>query len=178
MQPTSKFKTGIRYGLITALIYAVLLFCRYKFFAYSPVAFGVMAIVSFIIVLVLYLLAGIARKKELNGYANFKDIFQTIFVSILITELIYVFFNLFYIRFIDPAFWDNFKVGARSFFEKALPEDKVDQQMKALDDASGQVTPAGLLKGYGFSVILDSIVGMIFASILRKKKDVFPETDL
>jgi hypothetical protein len=33
----------------------------------------------------------------------------------------------------------------------------------------------GLVKGYGFSVIVDSIFGFLFASILRKKKPVFQE---
>ncbi len=178
MQPTSKFRTGIKFGIVTFLVYFALLFIRYKYFSNTPIMFGLAAVVSFIVVLVLYLFSGIARKKELNGYADFKDIFQTIFVCILITELAYVTFNFVYLKYVDPAFWDNFKVAARSFFEKTLPEDKVEQQMKQMDDAGNQITPVGLLRGYGFSVIVDSIIGMIYASILRKKKEVFPETDL
>ena len=88
MQPTSKYSTGLRFGLIIGLIYAILLFVRFNFFAGSPLSFGLFAIVSYLLILVLYLFAGISRKKELGGYADFKDIFQTIFISILITEAV------------------------------------------------------------------------------------------
>ena len=85
MQPTSKYSTGLRFGLITGLVYAILLFLRYNFFAGSPLTLGICAIFSYLVVLVLYLVACIARKKELDVYADFKDIFQTIFLVIIIT---------------------------------------------------------------------------------------------
>jgi hypothetical protein len=179
MQPISKYKTGIRFGLIIGLVYAVLLFLRYKFFAGSPVSLGIFAIVSYLVVLILYLFAGISRKKELDGYADFKDIFQTIFISILITEAVYVIFNSIYLKYVDPSFFDNLKVVTRNFLEtKGLTQDQIDSQMKAFGDANREMEPWGLIKGYGTWVIIDSIVGMIYASVLRKKKDVLPDTKL
>jgi hypothetical protein len=50
--------------------------------------------------------------------------------------------------------------------------------MKAFGDANREMEPWGLIKGYGTWVIIDSIVGMIYASVLRKKKDVLPDTKL
>jgi len=179
MQPTSKYSTGLRFGLIIGLIYAILLFVRFNFFAGSPLSFGLFAIVSYLLILVLYLFAGISRKKELGGYADFKDIFQTIFISILITEAVYVIFTSAYLRFIDPSFWDNFKVVTRNFFEKAgMTQDQIDAKMKGFDEANKEMTPWAMVKGYGTWVIIDSIVGMIYSSILRKKKDIFQETKL
>ncbi len=179
MQPTSKFRTGIRFGIMTALLYIVLLFIRYRFFSSNPLAFVGAGGITFIAVLVMYLLAGIARKKELNGYATFRDILQTIFVCILITELAFVVFNGIYLKYVDPAFWENFKGGARAFFEKAgMSDADVDKQMKMLDEQGSQMTVPVLVRNFGMYVIVDSIVGMIYASILRKKKNVFPETDL
>jgi hypothetical protein len=179
MQPVSKYKTGVRFGLIIGLVYAVLLLLRYKFFAGSPISLGVFAMASYLVVLILFLFAGISRKKELDGYADFKDIFQTIFISILITEAIYVIFNSIYLKWVDPSFFDNLREVTRNFLEtKGLSQEQIDSQMKAFGDANQEMTPWGLIKGYGTWVIIDSIIGMIYASVLRKKKDILPETKL
>lgn len=179
MQPTSKYATGIRFGLITGLIYAVLLFLRYHFFADSPISFRILALVSYLIVLVLYFLAGRSRKKQLKDYADFRDIFQTIFLAILITEAVYVIFTSVYLKYIDPSFWDNFRTVSRNFLEKSgMSQEKIDIQMKNFDEANREMTPWGLVKGYGTWVIIDSIIGMIYSSILRKKRDIIPETKL
>lgn len=179
MPTGSKFKTGIRFGLITGLVYAILLFLRYNFFSGNPLSLGMFAIVSYLVVLVLFLFAGITRKKELGGYADFRDVFQTIFVAILITEAVYVVFNVIYLKYVDPSFFDNFKVATRNYMEKAgLPQDQVDSKMKAFDDMDKQLSPLGFIKSFGSWVIIDSIIGMIYALILRKRKDVFQETNL
>ena len=109
MTTVSKYSNGLRFGLITGLLYIVLLFLRYNFFAGSPVSFGLFAVVSYLVILMMYLFTGIFRKKELGGYGDLKEIFQSIFIAILITEVVYIIFNLIYIKFVDPAFWENFK---------------------------------------------------------------------
>jgi FlaA1/EpsC-like NDP-sugar epimerase len=179
MQPISKYSTGVRYGLIAGFVYAILLFLRYTFFANSLISLGIFAIISYIIILILFLLTGMARKKELLGYADFKDIFQSIFIAILITELIYVIFNAVYLKYVDTSFFDNLKLSTRNILEKSgLNQDQIDDRMKGFDDVNKQLMPIGLIKGFGTWVIIDSIIGMIYASILRKKKDIFQEPKL
>jgi signal transduction histidine kinase len=176
MKSKSKYSIGIKYGIITGLVYAVLLFVRYNFFAGSPVVFGLFAIISYILILVLYIFAGIARRKEQGGYANFKEIFQTIFITILVTELVYVLFNFIYLKFVDPSFFDRFQQTTRNLMEKSgISEEKIDKQMESFKDLDKQLAPLGLLKGLGIWIVVDSIFGLIFASILRKKKDIFED---
>jgi Protein of unknown function (DUF4199) len=176
MEANSKYTIGIRFGLLAALIYIILLFLRYNYFAGSPVTFGLFAVVSFIIILMVYLFAGIARKKQLGGFADMKEIFQSIFIVILITEIVYIIFNFIYLKYVDPSFWTDFKATTLSFLEsKNVPEDQIDQQMKSFKDVDQSTKPFGLLKGFGYSVIIDSIFGLIFAAILRRKKPIFDE---
>jgi hypothetical protein len=173
MNPASKYNIGIRFGLLTGVIYIILLFVRYHFAASNPILIGVFAILSYLVVLLLFLLTGIARKKELGGSGEMKDIFQSIFIAILITELFYVMFNLIYFKFVDPAFWDNFKATSLSIMEKAgLTKDEIDEKMKGFKDVGQETKPLGLIKGYGTGVVVDSVFGLIFAALLRKKKPV------
>ena len=176
MTPTSRYSTGLRFGLLTGLLYVVLLFLRYNFFSSNPFSLGLCAIITYLIILTMYLFTGIARRKELGGYADFKEIFTSIFIAILITEAVYIIFNLVYLKFIDPSFWENFKANTLIFMQKkGLTDEQIDQQMKNFKNVDEQTKPLGLVKGYGFSVIIDSIFGLIFAAILRKTKPVFEE---
>jgi Protein of unknown function (DUF4199) len=168
---SSKYSIPLRFGLTTGLIYIVLLFFRYKYFASNPVQFGLSALVTYVIILTMYLLTGIARKKELGGYGESREIFQSIFIVILITEMVFILFNLIYLKYIDPAFWENLKSTSLSYYQGLkMNSEQMEQRMKSFKDVDQQTKPMGLLKGYGFSVIIDSLFGLIFASILRKKK--------
>jgi len=179
MNPTSKYKVGIRYGWIAGLVYAVLLFCRFRFFASDATTYFSFTLASYILVLLIFLFSGIARKKELGGFAHVREIFQSIFITILITELIYVFFVLLYMKFIDPGFLNRFRDSALAEFQKmGLAKNDLDMRMQGIDSLADQVKPAGLVKGFGTAVVIDSIFGFMFAFILRKTKPKSEETKL
>jgi hypothetical protein len=176
MPQKSRNTIGLRFGLFTGILYVVLLFIRYKFFASNPFSLGIFAIISYLIILMMYLFTGIARKKELGGYGEFRDIFTSIFIAILITELFYIVFNMVYFKFVDPAFWENFRAGTLSYLKKlGATDEQIEQQMKNFKDVNQQTRPLGLIKGYGSGVIMDCVFGLIFAIILRRKKPAFEE---
>lgn len=171
MQPNSKYTLGVRYGLITGVIYIILLFIRYRFTDLNPNYIGLIAIISYVAILLMFLFTGINRKKELGGTAEMKDIFQSIFITILITELCFVLFNWIYFKFIDPSFWEKLKTASIVMMKKLnLSQSQINEQLKGFSDAGQMTQPGGLIRGYGTSVIIDSIFGLLFAFILRTKK--------
>jgi uncharacterized membrane protein (UPF0182 family) len=173
----SKYRVGLRYGVITGLIYMVLLFLRYHFFAGSPVTFFLFSTASYIIVLLMYLATGIARKKELGGYGDLKEIFQSIFIVILITELVYVLFNFIYFKFADPAFWEKFNAVSLEYDRRQhMTAEEIDQSMKGFRDAAKNMQPATLVKNYGVSVVIDAVFGIILAAVIRKNRPVSGES--
>jgi len=177
MQEAFKYRVGLRFGLITGLSYAILLYLRYRIFNSNPVSFGVCTAVSYLIILLMYTFAGIAQKKELGGYGEMKDIFQGIFISILITEMAYIIFNFIYLKYIDPSFWDNYRSKSIQYYHAVqLTDAQIGQIMNNLKDVDKETRPFGLLKGYGFAVVVDSIFGLIVAAILRKRKPVIAGT--
>jgi hypothetical protein len=171
MEKESKYYIGLRFGLLTGLIYAVLLFIRYRYVSSNPVQFSLFALATYIIILIVYLLSAIARKKQLGGYGNMQEIFQAIFIVILITEFVFIIFNLVYLKWIDPSFWINFETTSKIYYEKQkFTAQQMEQAMKGFKDVDQLTKPMGLLKGYGYSVIVDSLFGFIIASLVRKKK--------
>jgi hypothetical protein len=171
MTPATKYSLGLRYGFITGLLYFILLFCRYKLFSSNPRYFVLSAVVSYFIILMMYLSTAVARKKELGGYADLKEMFTSVFIVILLTELVYIIFNLLYFEVVDPSFWKNFQTSTLIQLEKIqTPKEQIEQQMKNFQDMEKQSSPGNLIKGYGISVVIDSVFGLIFAITLRKQK--------
>lgn len=174
MKSKVNYAVGLRFGIIAFLLYCVLLFLRYHFFAASLLSLLVFTFVSYLIILIVFFLTGYYRKKEQGGFAEFREIFQSIFIAILLAELGYLIFNLIYLKYVDPEFFNKFKQSMRVFLENANQSDEViDQQMDKIKDMSDQLKPLNQLKGLGVNILIDSVFGMIFAAILRKKKEVF-----
>jgi len=173
MDKESKYYIGLRFGLLTGLIYAVLLYIRYRYLASNPIQFSLFAVVTYVIILIMYLLAGIARRRQLGGIGEMKDIFQSIFIVILITEFAYIIFNLIYLKLVDPLFWENLKTTSQIYYQKQKwSHEQMEQAMKGFKDVDQQTKPMGLIKGYGYSVIVDSLFGFIIASVVRRKRQV------
>ncbi len=176
MNPASKYSIGLRFGIVTGFIYMILLFIRYKFFGTSPISFFWISLTGYAIVFMMFLFTGIARKKQLGGYGEIKEIFQSIFIAILITELFYVVFNFVYLKWVDPGFWGNFRSDSLSQYRKiGLPDEDIKERLRGIQSLEDNVKPTGLIKGFGAAVVMDSIIGFIFAVILRKKRPI-PKT--
>ena len=173
MKQTSKHAIGLRYGLTGGILYVVLLLLRYRLFAANPNTFFSAGLVSYLCILIVFLFCGIARKKSLKGQATLQEIFQSIFIAILLTELSYVLFNFIYLKLIDTAFVENFKVSSLLYYKSLnYTPDQIDLEMKGIQTLTDAVKPAGLLKGFGTIVVMDSIFGFIFSAVLNIKKPV------
>jgi Protein of unknown function (DUF4199) len=173
MQAVSRYAVGLRFGLITGLLYVLLLFLRYKFFSFTPPSFFYISLITYFIILMMFLITGIARKRELGGYAELQEIFQSIFITILITELSYVLFNFIYMKYVNPGFLENFKETSLAYYKKMghSPE-QIHTEMDSIHALSEGMKPFDLLKGFGTIVVIDSIFGFIFAAIVRRKKPI------
>jgi hypothetical protein len=134
---------------------------------------------SYLIILITLFLSGIARRKELGGFAEMREIFQSIFISILVIELVYVLFVFIYMKFAYPGFISHFRESSHTYFhQKGLAEKDIEMGMKDVELITEQIKPSGLIKGFGTAVVVDSIFGFIFAAILRRKKPIHTETKI
>lgn len=172
-RPSSgKYSLGLTFGLITGLIYVVLLFVRYNFFAYSPVAYNTFAFAAYIVILGMFLFCGIRRKKQLGEYSETREIFFTLFITILITETIYVVFNYIYLTFIDPEFLKRYlQVTYDYLSHKGISTEGIEAQMDKMKDETKSLSSIGFsLVGLGIWIIIDSIICLVLSLALRKPK--------
>lgn len=170
----SRFAIPIRYGLMAGFIamflttVGFLYVLKASYFGFL----GVTLLLPFVSSIIIYILAGIKQRTAMGGYINIKDAFQAIFVVILISTIISSVYGVIYAKFIDPECMERMKEATLAFFEKAkMPQASIDEQMKKIDDqVNGSLSPGKLLYSFASSVVLQSIVGLICALIIKKER--------
>jgi Protein of unknown function (DUF4199) len=176
---SNNIRNGLTFGVIIGLIYCVSLFLRYNMISSGVIMVGLITILFYLGVIGMLFYCGIKRRNELGGYIDLKNAFQTIFVAILIAELIYTIFNFIYLKFIDPGYFDKMKTTMEAFMERTIKDD--DRREEALDkfrerfdkQKTWSLTLKGIVLGYLMWVAITGVFGFIAALIIRKNKPVF-----
>lgn len=168
----SKFAIGIKYGLIASVVYVLLILIRYLFLADNPMIFTGAMFFSYVIILVFFVVAAMEKKKSLGGYADFKDLFTTIFIVILFAELSYTIFNYIYLNFIDPDFFTGFMQSTKDYVNKMGGSvEALNEQMAKMKAQNAQkMSISNSLNGLGIWILVDSIIGFLIALIIRKPR--------
>lgn len=170
MNGTSNFATGVKFGIAAGITYILLLVLRYMFFGVNPLSLGVVAFLSYLVLVVFFVVAANYRKKELGGYADIKQLFQTIFIVILIAEVCYSLFNYIYLTVIDPTYLERFIQNTEEWMEKMkLPEAQM-EEMRTKLSGQKQTSFSTVMLGFCQAIIIDSIVGLIVAFVMKKQR--------
>lgn len=171
MGESSKTKTGIQFGIITGIVYILVLVARY-YFGNTPTQLGMASVVGYALVVVCFYLAARARKKQLGGMADLKELFGTVFIVILITELCFSIFNYVYLRYLDPGYLDRFGRSTMEWMRQVkAPEKELETFQKTLEEQK-QTSFGTLALGFARAVIMDSLIGLIIAFTMKKNKPV------
>lgn len=169
--------TGIKFGLITAVVYVLCLYLKFRMFDASLMSFSLAATAGYIFFILLCVVAALSRKKQLGGYIDIKDLFQTIFLVIIIAECFYAGFNYIYLTYVDAGFFDRLAENTRKWgAQTGRANEQLDELVNSIKAQKG-TSPGAVLLGLARSVVLDAIIGIIIAFALKKPQQV-SEADL
>ncbi|WP_166921890.1 DUF4199 domain-containing protein [Flavobacterium poyangense] len=168
-------KNGITYGvmigiassLVTATIYAIDLNLFTSWW---------MGLLGLVISLTLSIILLTKTKRELKGVFPFKDAFTTYFIAAVIGILISAFFNIMLFNVIDPGAKDTlselmikYTVG---FLQKlGTPASAINETIAKMKSSNPYDT-LELLKGSVFTIVISSVLGLIFAAIFKSKTTI------
>ena len=169
---------GLKWGLIISAVYIVFMFLRYRMGAENIVYMSVFTILGFIVVMILLFLTGYSRRKELGGFIELRDAFQTMFVAIIIYEFAYALFNFIYLKYIDPHFFEKVRLSTEELMQRVgTSQEDIDKQLSKMDVDTSQQTGASLFMSYLSGLAVSGVFALIFALILKKKPEPFDQTD-
>ena len=177
MEKNKNVSVGVTYGVLIGLVYVIIAYWRWSS-ASSMVMFGILALVGYLIILGMMFYEAYQRRKVNGGWISLKDLFQTLFISVLIFELFYLIYNYIHLSYIDPDVTERMKAGLEEMFDKAgdsvsdTDREKALSQFDKLKDAT-QFTE--MAKSYFMSIAISGVFAFFISLIMRKKKQVFEE---
>ena len=152
---------GVTFGVVIGLIYVILLFVRWMS-AESIIRFGLLAAVNYVLVLGLLVYEAIYRRKQEGGFISLKDVFQTLFISVLIFELFYAVYNFVYLKYIDPEVINRMKEAMKEMMEKfKVPDDDMQKSMQKFDEFDNATQLGQVIKGYFTGVAISGVCAFI-----------------
>lgn len=157
---------GVIIGIVSALITATIYAVNINLFISGWLGASILG-VYFIISIILL----IKTKKELNGVFPYKDAFTTYFIAAVIGIAISTFFNIILFNFIDPSVKDTLKELTAKYTMEMLqkfgtPASAINEAMKKLNE-SNPYSIIELLKGSIYSIVFNSIFGLIIAAFFK-----------
>jgi hypothetical protein len=175
---TQTRNAGILYGLLGGLALVVITLGLYiggvEYFL-SPIAFS-----SYLVIIVIAVMAGIRQKKINGGYLTFSEALKVVFSTFAIAFFISTIFLYVLLNFIDIPFREAL---AQASLEKSAAMMKsfgmsADQVDKAMRDSANQnnYSIGKMLLGFAMSCIVFFIISLIIAAIIKKKNPVFADT--
>lgn len=172
MEKNKNLQTGFTYGLLIGLIYCIISFARWSMTS-NLIMFAVMAFLGYLIILGLMFWEAFQRRKmEPKGIIDLKNLFQTLFVSVLIFELVYGLYNFVHLKFIDPNVIDNMKDGMSAMIDKMgaqMTDEQREQSLARFDEMKKSTEPLQMLKSYLVSIAISGFFAFVVSLIMRKK---------
>ena len=179
METTGKTSNiGLSYGLITGLIICIITLIQYlgglKTYL-SPVGF-----LTYIILLVMAVLAGQKQKKLNGGYLEFSEALKVTFSVFASALLLQTLFTYVLLNFIDVSFKEALAQEVMNKSEEFMrkfgaSESMIDEAMEKARQ-SDSFAFGNMMLGFGIWCIVWFIVCLIISAIIKKSKPVFPTT--
>ena len=174
----SWFQDAMKKGLILGAIHIIIFLLIYLLIPNKLVSLSYLFLI--IVLNIGYsLYNGAQWRKTLGGYIDFGSSFKYVFILLLFNGLLYAVFSVIFL-IIDPTFPDMMAQGqldesmywAQKF---GAPEETLDGMREKFDaqEIKDQYSAFGLLKSFGFIVIIYAISALILGLFVRKRQ---PET--
>lgn len=177
MKDNRNTKTGLAYGIIIGLVYVLILFWRWTS-ATNLIKFGLITLVGYIIILALMFIEASQRRKINGGFIDLKNLFQTLFISVLIFEFFYSLYNFIHLKYIDPTVVDRMRAGIEEMLDKAgssMSDTDKEKAIGRIEDIKKATDLPQVIKSYLSSIAISGVFALLISAIIKKKKPVFIE---
>lgn len=153
------------------------LYLRYSLGANNLIYMTVFVALGFVTAMILLFMTGYTRKKELGGYIELKDAFQTMFVAVVIYEFVYALFTFIYLKYVDPEFFAKIKVLTEDMLvQSGMAQSEIDKTLSRMDaDSAKKMTGSSLAMSYLSGLAVSGVFALVFALILKKKREPFED---
>ncbi|HOZ75630.1 MAG TPA: DUF4199 domain-containing protein [Flavobacterium sp.] len=166
-------KNSMNYGIILGLALIVLTTLMYAIDINSFTSSWI-GMINLAVITGFGAIAAVKQKKVNGGFLSFKESFTCFFITVVLGVFISTLYSILLFNVIDPeaksVIMENLIKKTvdmmQQFGGKAADINKIVEEMQKTDSFGMW----GQLKGFAFSIILYSIIGLITALIVRRER--------
>jgi hypothetical protein len=171
MNKNINVRFGLQYGLIIGIVYCALLFFRWHS-SVSTVQFGMGTLLSYMLVVVLLFFEAFQRKKSNAGFISLKELFQTLFISVLVFELLFSVYNYIHVTYIEPEAVTRITKDLIKTAEETTNTEQKKLYVEAIASITKFKEVSYMIRNYPFCIAISGIVSFVVAVIMKKNKPV------
>ncbi|HWB26728.1 MAG TPA: DUF4199 domain-containing protein [Chitinophagaceae bacterium] len=178
MVKNKNVSAGLTWGVILGLIYCLFLYLRWSA-ATNIAAYALLAVINYLLILGLLFVEAAYRKKSAGGFIELKELFQTLFISVLLFELFYALFDFLYLKWIDPGVIDRMRKATQVMFDKStvpISDEQKKSTLQAIDSLRQSTQVGNVIQSYFTYVAVSGVLAFFIALIMRKRKPADTET--
>lgn len=118
-----------------------------------------------------------------GGYITFLNAFLFSAIALILSTIIYVFFNYLFLVFFEPDYIRNIMEAQLTWTEnfmvkQGLPDDQIDKALSGLIEQMNDTSPVSQAFGkLHYSILFNVVVALIIAAIFKKPKSIFEESE-
>lgn len=163
---------GIKFGLIMGIL-AVILTAAIYTIDISLFTSWWLGLTLMFVYLIIFIVALVSTKKQLNGVMTFKEAFTTYFLVALVGVTISTLFNYVLFNLVDPGAKETLadltaKATSEMMAKFGAPQSEIDKALEGMEEVDNY-SPANLAKGWIISILISAVFGLLFALIFRSK---------
>lgn len=164
-------RSGLIVGVIGIIVSLLLYIVNSTLFGNSWLMLGLGV---FNLVLITYF--GVKYRNDSGGFLSFKDSYVYAIVTMIVMVVVTTIFSFVLFSVVDPglpeiiadAAVENAESMMRSF---GTPEEVMEEQLeKARQDTVDRFTVGGTIKGAGIRILINLVICLILAAIIKKKE--------
>lgn len=174
----NRFAVPLKWSLIAIPVCILLQFVAYQYilpFSFMGGTMMALFLMQFpVIPLAFYLLCAREQRKAIGGFISFREVFSAIFIVVLLLNIALAIWGLVYATYINPGLTKDLSDGYEAFMIRAgKDQDFIDNKLGAQRAglAEGRTFKSVCL-GLGQNILWHSIVAMICAFIIRRRRPV------
>lgn len=169
---------GLWYGLIAGLVICITTLIQYL--AGIETYLGPIGFLTYVVLIVIAVLAGLKQKKLNGGYLKFNEALKVTFSVFASALLLQTLFTYVLLNYIDIPFKEALAQETMNRTEDFLR--KLGTSDSVIDETMEEATKkdpfsfGNMILGYAFWCILWFLVSLTISAIIKKNQPVFPTT--
>lgn len=132
-------------------------------------------VISLVIAIILFFIAGFSYRNDLGGYISFKQGFVFILLLSVFSTLISTLYSLLQFNFVDPELGGRLQEAIVQntivMMEKMnVPDEAIDEQVEKMQ-ANNMFSNANIIKQFFINSLVGGVIlGLIIGAIIKKKR--------